>query len=81
MALPGSDQLLAGVNQQIAQLVASYGAAMADAFSAINHKADSPVEPIFVCSRTWECGSNPNIHPNNLGYKQMAIALLHATQP
>jgi lysophospholipase L1-like esterase len=80
LALPGSDQLLAGVNQEIAQIAASFGATVADAFSAINHKAGSPAEPDFVCSRTWECSSYQNIHPDDLGYKQMAIALLHATE-
>ena len=44
VALPGSDQLIAAVNDAIGQLAAAFGAPVADAFSAINHKAGSPAE-------------------------------------
>lgn len=76
----GSDQLIAAVNDAIGQLAAAFGAPVADAFSAINHKAGSPAEGLFVCLRTWECGSYQNIHPNNRGYLQMAVALLRAVR-
>jgi len=84
LALPGSDPLLAEVNGAIGQMASSVGAsvgasvAVADAFSVMNGKAGSPSEHAFVCTRTWECTSYANIHPTALGYKQMAIALLHA---
>lgn len=78
LALPGSDQLIADVNGAIGQLAAAFGAPVADAFSAINHKAGSPSERAFVCSRTWECTAYANVHPTALSYRQMAIALLHA---
>ncbi len=80
VALPGSDQLIAAVNDAIGQLAAAFGAPVADAFSAINHKAGSPAEGVFVCLRTWECSSYQNVHPNSRGYFQMAIALLRAVK-
>ena len=66
------------MNNAIGQVASAFGASVADAFSAINHKAGSPSERAFVCSRTWECSSYQNIHPTALGYEQMAVALLHA---
>ena len=78
---PGSDELLSVVNDAIAGVAASYGASVADAFSAINHVVGSPSERDFICTRTWECSSYQDSHPTDLGYQEMAIALLHATQP
>ncbi len=80
LTTPGSDQLLTQyVNPAISQLAAAFGAQVADAFTAMNHSAGSPAEAAFVCSRTWMCSWTPgNIHPTDLGYKQMAIALLQA---
>ena len=78
LAVPGSDQLLAIANSAIGQVAAAFGATVADAFSAMNHEAGSPSEAAFVCSRTWECSSYQNIHPTDLGYEEMAEALLHA---
>lgn len=80
LALPGSDQLLAPVNTLIDGLAGAFGAQVADAFGVMNHAAGSPAERAFVCTRTWECSSYQNIHPTDLGYQQMAIALLHATK-
>jgi hypothetical protein len=51
---------------------------VADAFTAINHDAGSPAERAFLCARTWECTSFKDIHPTDLGYRALAIALLHA---
>jgi lysophospholipase L1-like esterase len=80
LTVPGSDQLLTQyVNPAISQLAAAFGASVADAFTAMNHSEGSPAETAFVCSRTWECSWTPgNIHPTDLGYRQMAIALLQA---
>lgn len=78
---PGSDELLSVVNDAIAGVASNYGASVANAFSAINHVAGSPSEQDFVCARTWECSSYHDSHPTTLGYRQLAIALLHATQP
>jgi lysophospholipase L1-like esterase len=84
LTMPGSDQLLTEyVNPAISQLAAAFGAKVADAFTAMNHGAGSPAEAAFVCTRTWMCTwdlPKGNIHPTDLGYKQMAIALLHAVQ-
>jgi lysophospholipase L1-like esterase len=78
LTLPGSDQLTALASNVVAQLAARFNATVADAFSAINHDAGSPAETAFVCSRTWECTSFANIHPTDLGYRALAVALLHA---
>lgn len=87
LSLPGSDALITEyVNPTIAQVAAEFGRAtgasvsIADAFSVMNHSTGSPAETAFVCTRTWECTTYANIHPTTLGYKQMAIALLHAVQ-
>jgi lysophospholipase L1-like esterase len=76
--MPGSDQLLAAANQVVRTVAGAFGADVADAFAAMNHAAGSPAEKAFVCSRTWECTPYQNIHPTDLGYRQLAIALLHA---
>jgi len=78
VSVPGSDQLLTGVNTLIDNLASAYGAQVADAFGVMNHAAGSPAERAFLCSRTWECSSYQNIHPTDLGYQQLAVALLHA---
>ncbi len=51
---------------------------MADALAVMNHAAGSPAEEAFLCSRTWECTGFANIHPTDLGYRALAVALLHA---
>jgi lysophospholipase L1-like esterase len=80
LTLPGSDQLVAAANTVVDQLAAAFHASVADAFGAINHVAGSPSEKAFVCTRTWECTSYANIHPTDLGYRQLAVALLHAVR-
>jgi lysophospholipase L1-like esterase len=76
--LPGSDALLAVVNQTLAEIATAFNAGLADAFTAINLSAGSPAEPTLICARTWECTSFHNIHPTDIGYRAMAVALLHA---
>jgi lysophospholipase L1-like esterase len=78
LTLPGSDELAAIASTVVVQLAAHFNATVADAFRAINHEAGSPAETAFVCSRTWECTSFANIHPTDLGYRALAVALLHA---
>ena len=78
LTLPGSDQLSAVASGVVDQLAATFGASVADAFGAINHSAGSPAERSFICSRTWECTSFMNIHPTDLGYRMLSIALLRA---
>lgn len=84
-ALPGSDALLTDeVNPLIHSIAAGFSAAtgahvrVADAFSAINHRAGSRAEATFVCVRTWECSGYHDVHPTSVGYRQLAIAMLHA---
>jgi lysophospholipase L1-like esterase len=76
--LPGSDALLAVVNQTLAGIADVFHAGLADAFTAINLSAGSPAEPALICARTWECTAFHNIHPTDIGYRAMAVALLHA---
>jgi lysophospholipase L1-like esterase len=78
LSLAGSDQLIAAANSVVDRLAATSDASVADAFGAINHVAGSPSERAFICARTWECTSYANIHPTDLGYRALAIALLHA---
>lgn len=78
LSLPSSDALIGQANTVIAGVARSLGARVADAFAVMNHAAGSPAERAFVCSRTWECTPYENIHPTDLGYKQMASALLHS---
>lgn len=78
LSLPGSDQLALAAGAVVDQLAATFGAAVADAFGAINHKAGSPSERAFICTRTWECTPYVNIHPTDLGYRALAVALLQA---
>jgi lysophospholipase L1-like esterase len=80
IAVPGSDALLAPINAAIRQLAGAFDASVADAFRVINHRAGSPAEDTFVCHRTWMCTAYAAIHPNQLGYHQLAIALVHATR-
>jgi lysophospholipase L1-like esterase len=77
--LPGSDALLAVVNHTLAEIATAFHASLADAFTAINLSAGSPAEPALICARTWECTPFHNIHPTDLGYRAMAVALLQAT--
>ena len=78
LKLPGSDTLIAAASNVVDQLAVHFGATVADAFTAMNHAAGSPAEAAFLCSRTWECTSFTNIHPTDLGYRALAVALLHA---
>ena len=78
LSIPGSDALAQGASTVVDQVAAAFGASVADAFGAINHVAGSPSERAFLCARTWECTSYTNIHPTDLGYQALAIALLHA---
>jgi lysophospholipase L1-like esterase len=78
LQLPGSDALAAAASGVVDQLAAAFHARVADAFSAMNHEAGSPAERAFLCSRSWECTSFRNIHPTDLGYRQLAVALQHA---
>ncbi|HUX72211.1 MAG TPA: SGNH/GDSL hydrolase family protein [Cellulomonadaceae bacterium] len=78
LTLPGSDQLVGLVNQALAGVAARVGAQVADAFRAINVKADSTVEKASVCLLTWECTSYANVHPNTLGYSALTWALIVA---
>ncbi len=78
ITLPGSDALTTVASSVVDQLAARFHASVADAFTAINHSAGSPAERAFLCSRTWECTSFANIHPTDLGYRALAVALLHA---
>ena len=78
LTLPGSDALVAVVNQTLAGVAAAFHTKLADAFGVINIKAGAPVEKAGVCGLTWECTSYANIHPNNLGYAALTLALLGA---
>ncbi|MCR6491529.1 SGNH/GDSL hydrolase family protein [Cellulomonas sp. P24] len=78
LTLPGSDQLVGVVNQALAGIAANAGARVADAFKAINVKADSTVEKASVCLLTWECTSYKNVHPTTLGYDALTWALVVA---
>ena len=78
LTFPGSDQLAAAASGVVDQVAAAFGASVADAFGAINHVAGSPSEKAFLCARTWECTRYANIHPTDLGYRALAVALLHA---
>ncbi|HTY72300.1 MAG TPA: SGNH/GDSL hydrolase family protein [Actinomycetes bacterium] len=79
VAVPGSDALLTSyVNPLISQIAAAFGANVADAFTAINFKAGSALEPLLLCVRTWECSSYKNIHPTTLGYFSLNTALARA---
>ena len=78
VTMPGSDQFVAVANSVVDQLAARFHATVADAFARMNHAAGSPAEAPFLCTRTWECTPFRNIHPTDLGYRQLAIALLQA---
>jgi lysophospholipase L1-like esterase len=80
LTVPGSDSLAAAASDVVDQLAATFHASAADAFTAINHDAGSPAERAFLCARTWECTSFKDIHPTDLGYRALTIALLHAVQ-
>lgn len=80
LQMPTSDQLLALVNQQLAQVATANGARVADAFSAINIKAGSTAEKVSLCLLTWECTSYQNIHPNTLGYVALTAALTRSAR-
>ena len=81
LTVPGSDTLLAGVNQALAAFAASEHVQLADAFGAINGVAGSPQETARLCLLTWECTSYANIHPTTLGYWSLAFALVKALRP
>lgn len=78
LKLAGSDELLTAANPVIDQLATTFHASVADAFSAMNHAVGSPAEDTFVCIHTWECTSYQDIHPTDLGYRALTIALLTA---
>ena len=78
LSVPGSDQLAAVASSVVDQLAATFHASVADAFGAINHVGGAPSERAFLCARTWECTAFANIHPTDLGYRALAVALLHA---
>jgi lysophospholipase L1-like esterase len=76
--LPGSDQLIAVVNQTLAQIATGAHVALADAFRAINGTAGSASERSRLCALTWECSKFQNVHPTTLGYAVMTVALVIA---
>lgn len=76
--MPGSDDLVAAASGVVDQLASTFGARVADAFGAMNHRAGAPEEGAFLCARTWECTDYANIHPTNVGYRALAVALLQA---
>ena len=78
LSLPGSDELTGVASGVVDRLATTFHASVADAFIAMNHDSGSPAEKAFLCSRTWECTTYANIHPTDLGYRALAIALLHA---
>src|SRR5579859_6484260 len=78
LVLPSSDRIASIASGVVDQLAATFHAAVADAFTAINHAAGSPAEQTFICARTWECTAFMNIHPTDLGYRALSIALLRA---
>jgi len=78
LTLPGSDQLLALVNQALAGIASSAHVQLADAFGAINGVAGSAQEQARICVLTWECTSYANIHPTTLGYWSLTLALAEA---
>jgi lysophospholipase L1-like esterase len=80
LALPGSDELATRANQLLQSLADDVGASVADAFGAINHRANSPAELVFLCTRTWECTKYKDVHPTPLGYRALTVALLHASR-
>jgi lysophospholipase L1-like esterase len=78
LTLPGSDQLIAVVNQTLAAVAVGAHVSLANAFGAINIKAGSPIEALAVCALTWECTSYKNVHPTTLGYLSLTLALVAA---
>lgn len=78
LGMPGSDAFAAAASDVVDTLAQTFHASVADAFSAMNHRAGSPSERAFLCSRTWECTSYADIHPTDLGYRTLAVALQHA---
>ncbi|HTZ42604.1 MAG TPA: SGNH/GDSL hydrolase family protein [Jatrophihabitans sp.] len=75
LTLPGSDALIAVVNQALAGLASAAHARLADAFRAINGTAGSAQEKARICALTWECTSYANVHPTTLGYWSLTFAL------
>ena len=80
--LPGSDTLIAAVNQALAGFLAGSASSLdvhlADAFGAINGVAGSTLEQARICLLTWMCSSYANIHPTTLGYWSLTFALIKA---
>ncbi len=78
VALTGSDAFAVAANQSLQELADGFGVWVADAFGAINHRAGSPAERAFLCTRTWECTRYEDVHPTALGYRALSVALLRA---
>jgi len=78
LAVPGSDRFAAAASNVVATLATDPHTSVADAFRAINHSAGSPAEGAFVCALTWECTPFADVHPNDLGYGALTVAMLRA---
>jgi len=85
----GSNQLIAASNQVLADAYGAYGIPVADVASAFRiydeRGRNVPVNVMLTCVYTsmcsWEDGSwqlaeNPDIHPNDLGYRRIAWEFL-----
>jgi lysophospholipase L1-like esterase len=80
LTLPGSDQLVAVVNDTVTSVASAFGARLADSFRAINGRAGSPAEKPLLCALTWECSSYRNVHPTTVGYLALTVALLRVAR-
>jgi lysophospholipase L1-like esterase len=79
LILPESDALIDVVNQMIAALASAFHAELADAFGTINGKSGAILEKLSLCTLTWECTPDLNIHPNTAGYWALTLALMRAS--
>lgn len=79
--LPATDVQFAQVNRMIDSVAGRANAAVADAFTAINHAAGARTEAQSLCLTTWRCSPYWDIHPTDVGYGALTEAVEYAESP
>ena len=79
--LPDTDRQFEQVNRMIDSIAGQVNAAVADAFTAINHASGTRSEAESLCLTTWRCSQYWDIHPTDVGYAALTQALEYAVSP
>jgi lysophospholipase L1-like esterase len=69
---PNSAPFVKKLNEHLATDAAKFGIPIVDVYTAFGGDAGMAGN---ICSYTWYCGANPDIHPTSAGYLVIATAV------